>query len=86
MKLQPIGSNQTVLHFDGKAVLFSYITPVACIMYVDAPNKAFRTDTQWSRTTSKHINSWLKYYDEVEVKPQSFFDDIIDCAHFYKGI
>jgi hypothetical protein len=78
MKLQPIGSNQTVLHFDGKAVLFSYTTPVACIMYVDLPNKAYKTDKQWSRTTSKHINSWLKYYDWIDIKPQSFFDNLIE--------
>lgn len=77
MKLQSIGSNQTVLRFEGKAILFSYDTPVACIMYVDEPNKAYKTDKQWSRTTSKHINSWLKYYDWVDIKPQSFFDNLI---------
>lgn len=82
MKLQPIGSNQTVLRFEDKAVLFSYETPVACIMYNDelswsAPHKAYKTEKQWSRTTSKHINSWLKYYDDVEVKPQSFFDELL---------
>jgi hypothetical protein len=82
MKLQPIGSNQTVLRFEDKAVLFSYETPVAVIMYNDetewtATHKAYKTDKQWSRTTSKHINSWLKYYDWVDIKPQSFFDNLI---------
>jgi hypothetical protein len=81
MKLQPIGANQTVLRFDDKAILFSYETPVACIMYNEeiswsAPHQAYRTDKQWSKTTTKHINQWLKYYDEVNLKPQSFFDNL----------
>ena len=72
MKLEPIGSNQTVLRFEDKAILFSYETPVAAIM----DGKAYKTDKQWSRTTSKHINSWLKYYDWVDLKPQQFFDEL----------
>ena len=75
MKLQPIGSNQTVMRFDSydKAILFSYETPVAAII----DGKAFKTDRQWSRTTSKHINSWLKYYDWVDIKPQEFFNALV---------
>lgn len=85
MKLEVIGSNQTVLRFDDKAIFFSYETPVACILYNDAvswnaPHKAYKTEKQWSRTTSKHINNWLRYYDEVEVKPQEFFNSLMKGA------
>ena len=55
MKLKTIGSNMTELNFNGISVLFSYETPVA-----GWDNKgAFRTDTSYSRTTSKHINKYL---------------------------
>ena len=55
MKLKTIGSNMTELNFNGISVLFSYETPVA-----GWDNKgAFRTDTNYSRTTSKHINKYL---------------------------
>lgn len=75
MNIKPIGSNQTELQFDSynKAVLFSYETPVACIL----DGAAYKTEKHWSKTTSKHINSWLKYYDQVEVKPQSFFNSLV---------
>jgi len=78
MKLQPIGANQTVLRFDDKSVLFSYQTPVACIIH----DTAYRTDKHWSKTTTKHINQWLKDFgledDEwVETKPQTYFDNLV---------
>jgi hypothetical protein len=74
MKLQPLGANQTTITTNtGMTILFSYETPVACIVN----GKAFKTDKQWSRTTSKHINKWLECYDWVDIKPQSMFDNLL---------
>tara|TARA_R100000773_G_scaffold13960_1_gene12808 strand:+ start:795 stop:1052 length:258 start_codon:yes stop_codon:yes gene_type:complete len=55
MKLKTIASNMTELNFNGVSVLFSYETPVAG--WDD--KGAFRTETNYSRTTSKHINKYL---------------------------
>ena len=74
MKLKPIGANQTELDIDGiTTILFSYETPVACI----TNDRAFRTDKHWSKTTSKHINQWLKNFSWVDIKPQASFDNLI---------
>jgi hypothetical protein len=41
---------------DGKTILFSYSTPVACFI----PGVGYyRTNKYWSRTTTKHINKWI---------------------------
>jgi len=71
MKLKQLGSNQTELVLnDGTQVLFSYETPVAC--WVDG--QFYRTDKQWSQTTSRHINKWAHC---ALSKPQSFFDALV---------
>lgn len=42
---------------NGNTVLFSYSTPVACHI----PDMGYyRTTTNYSRTTSKHINQFIK--------------------------
>jgi len=69
MKLKPIGANKTELHIDGAHILFSYRTPVAA--WIDG--EYFKTDKHWSKTTTKHINSWVHLATE---KPQSFFDEL----------
>ena len=57
MKLVQFGSNQNVLVKDnGDEVLFSYETPVAGFA---VGLGYWKTDVKYSRTTSKHINSWL---------------------------
>lgn len=57
IKLKPIGSNQSELHLgDDTMVLFSYQTPVAAWV---SGRGWIRTDTKYSKTTSKHINQWL---------------------------
>ena len=58
MKLIPIAANQTELSLDkGVVVFFSYQTPVAAFI----PGTGYlRTSQKWSRTTSKHINQWLR--------------------------
>ena len=65
MQLTPIKSNQTLVTFkDGTEVFFSYRTPVAAYL----PEKGYvKTDTYYSVTTSKHINSWLPTKDVPEV-------------------
>lgn len=58
MKLIPIAANQTELEIGkGVVVFFSYKTPVAAFI----PGTGYlRTNHKWSRTTSKHINQWLR--------------------------
>ncbi len=77
MKIKPIGANQTEFQYEypgyEKTMLFSYETPVACIL----DGTAFKTDKYWSKTTTKHINQWLKQYDHVEVRPQDFFNGLV---------
>jgi hypothetical protein len=73
MRLIPLGSNQTELQMDGVTILFSYRTPVACIH----GGEAYKTEKKWSKTTTKHINKWLEYYDWVNLKPQSMFDNLL---------
>jgi hypothetical protein len=75
MKLTPLGPNKTEVEINGDRVFFSYKTPVAVIRY---DGKSFRTEHQWSRTTSKHMNRWLaaNRREDTELKPQKWFDDL----------
>lgn len=71
MNIKPLGSNKTELTISPRIqVLFSYETPVAA--WIDG--QFFKTEVKWSRTTSKHINSWAHLPIE---KPQSFFDELV---------
>jgi len=72
MKLKNIGSNMTELNFNGISVLFSYETPVAG--WDD--KGAFRTDTNYSRTTSKHINKYLGGSDIGRKVSQEYITDL----------
>lgn len=38
--------------------------------------KFYRTNKKWSKTTSKHINSWIPKGAMVEEKDQDYFDKI----------
>ena len=61
MILRQFGSNQTEITFNnGTSIFFSYETPVAGHTLLDG---YFKTDTYYSRTTSKHINQYLKHAD-----------------------
>jgi hypothetical protein len=74
MKLIPLGSNQNLVQLNGGVqVLFSYKTPVAA--YVPGQGY-FRTNHDWSRTTSKHINKWLRGVIGVSAVDQSVLDNI----------
>ena len=71
MQLKPLGSNKTELTISPRIqVLFSYETPVAA--WIDG--QFFKTDIKWSKTTSKHINSWAHLPIE---KPQEFFNGLV---------
>lgn len=74
MKLSPIGSNVTQIEFkNGTVVLFSYKTPVAAFI----PGEGYvRTKTQYSRTTSKHINKWVRAVVCGAVD-QSYIDELV---------
>lgn len=51
-----IGSNMTEVEHGDLTVLYSYETPVAFL----SPKGGYRTEKQWSRTTSGHIS---KFFD-----------------------
>lgn len=59
--IHPVGANQTQVDMgDGVIILYSYDTPVAAkVSFPDGETHYLRTDTFYSRTTSKHINAWL---------------------------
>lgn len=77
MKLKSIGANKTEVTInDNTRVLFSYETPVAARVLTNEGTVFYRTLEFYSRTTSKHINSWLPKEDAIEVD-QSFFNDLV---------
>jgi len=57
MKLNPIRQNMNEVEIKDKIILFSYKTPVA---YYKARVGYAKTNKFWSKTTSKHINEWLR--------------------------
>jgi hypothetical protein len=78
MKLNPVSANVSEIETaDGKTVLFSYKTPVAC----HVPGEGFfRTAQSWSRTTSKHINQFISRHGgsgKVREEPQAWFDALV---------
>lgn len=71
MRLNHLGSNKNEITLsDGTQVLFSYTTPVACWK----EGQFYKTNKNWSKTTSRHINSWANCAIE---KPQEFFDNLV---------
>lgn len=80
MELRTLGANKTqlTLNKDGHKVeiLFSYETPVAARVIDNCGARWYITTQYYSRTTSRHINSWVpKGFDER--KPQSFFYELV---------
>lgn len=77
MKAKSVGLNQTEIELSNKTVLVSYQTPVASIQ-VDG--QCFKTDTKFSNTTSKHINSFFKRHEvpdaAIATRPQVYFNSI----------
>ena len=71
MKLNHLASNKNEITLaDGTQVLFSYATPVAAWR----DGAFYKTDKFWSKTTSRHINSWAHCAIE---KPQEYFDNLV---------
>ena len=74
MKLHNLAANQTQLDIaNGVEVFFSYQTPVAAFI----PGQGYlRTNEKFSRTTSKHINKWLRGYAAQSVD-QSVLETLV---------
>ena len=76
MILRQIGSNQTELSLtNGNSIFFSYETPVAGYHSEDG---FFRTSTYYSKTTSRHINQYLKHVDDVKEVPDQYIVDLVN--------
>lgn len=77
MKLRQIASNQTEVVIGKYTVLFSYQTPVAAF----CEGQGFiRTQKKWSTTTSRHINTWLRENNAIDVArevDQSILDNVV---------
>ncbi len=74
MKLSRIGYNKTLVVLNnGVEIFFSYDTPVAGR---SADYEYFKTDTFYSKTTSRHINSYLETINNVSVIPQDIIDNL----------
>lgn len=74
MKLSRIGYNQTLVVLNNDVeIFFSYDTPVAGR---SADLEYFKTDTFYSKTTSRHINKYLDTINNVSVIPQEVIDNL----------
>jgi hypothetical protein len=70
MELKQLGPNMTELIFKGVSLLFSYETPVAGYKHQrGSVSGLFKTERKYSRTTTRHINKYLK--EEWDVDPKS---------------
>lgn len=76
IRLEKIGSNQTVLHLKEVQVLFSYETPVAYRSKVSST--AYVTEEHYSRTTTKHINAFVKHVTKVHKVVQEAINEKLD--------
>ena len=74
MKLRKLGSNQTEISVGDNLVLFSYNTPVAAWV---RGRGWLRTEQKFSKTTTKHINAWLRNVNIVGSVDQSFLDNLV---------
>lgn len=72
MRIESLGANQTVVTLSsGCQIFFSYETPVAAIF----DGVSYKTDRNYSKTTTRHINAWLGNGGKnAVVKPQCYFD------------
>ena len=75
MILRQLGSNQTELSLNnGNSIFFSYETPVAGF---DSEDGFFKTETYYSKTTSRHINAYLGDVKASEV-PDQYIVDLVN--------
>jgi hypothetical protein len=87
MNLKPIKANMTEVEVLDMKILFSYQTPVAAI--IREGNRAvgsiwhqYKTEKFWSRTTSRHINAWNPLGGAYGLKPQEYFDSLLDHVQY----
>ena len=76
MIIKSVGKNQLEIHNKQKdiTILQSYNTVVAAKI----SGKWYKTEQFYSRTTSKHINIFFNGFDDATIKPQSFFDKLME--------
>ena len=70
LKIRQVGSNQTELTINREIILFSYQTPVAILGI-----RNYKTDQYYSKTTSRHINSFFKGLEKPKEIPQRIIDN-----------
>ena len=71
VKIKQLARNQTEVHLDDGTIIFvSYETPVAAFI---AGHRWVRSETKYSKTTSKHVNKWLAGLN-AETVPQAQID------------
>ena len=78
MILRQLGSNQTELSLNnGNSIFFSYETPVAGF---DREDGFFKTETYYSKTTSRHINEYFKHVpsDDIAIVPDQYIVDLVN--------
>ena len=78
MILRQLGSNQTELSLNnGNSIFFSYETPVSGY---DSDDGFFKTETYYSKTTSRHINQYFKHVDaaDIAIVPDSYIVDRVN--------
>ena len=78
MILRQLGSNQTELSLNnGNSIFFSYETPVAGYHDDDG---FFKTETYYSKTTSRHINQYFKHVDAgvISIVPDNYIVDRVN--------
>lgn len=76
MTLKPIKSNMSEIKVGNVTVLFSYQTPVACLLTNGSVYEYYQTAKKWSRTTSRHISQWLEG-NPAMFKDQEYFDNLL---------
>ena len=78
MTLNPIRANMTELELNnGTKVLFSYKTPVACLVNANGVWHQYKTDKKWSNTTTRHINNWNPLGGAYGILAQKYFDNLV---------
>jgi len=76
LQVNSIGVNQTIIGTGNKEIFFSYKTPVA----ICEDGVIYKTEKKFSKTTSKHINNFIKHVgiNIIKEKSQEFFNSLLD--------
>ena len=73
MKLKNVSNSAHVLELHNMQILFSYQTPVAA--FINKTGEYVVTDTDYSRTTTKHISSFIQDC-EHRIVSQDFINNV----------